>query len=150
MRAFYINKNNGEQLKNMQVPVLVVASTNDLLIPSNEEASRLQKVIGAKKCKVEILEGASHAALQEKGIDIVKLMKDTIGSRGRWMTRNDYQRDPTFTPPSASQIEKARDGLQFLRSALAGVLFNKTRRWSHQWIRRRGQRGEARGIVLSY
>ena len=67
----YINKNDGEKLKNMRVPVLVVASTNDLLIPSNEEAPRLQKVMGTKKCKIEILEGASHAALQEKGMDIV-------------------------------------------------------------------------------
>ncbi len=123
----YINKNNGEQLKNMRVPVLVVASTNDLLIPSNEEASRLQKVIGAKKCKVEILEGASHAALQEKGIDIVKLMK-----RHDWISRplddeKRLSRDPTFTPPSASQIEKARDGLQFLRSVHSPVFFSTRR-----------------------
>merc|ERR1712216_8434 len=64
----YINENDGEKLKNARVPVLVVASTNDLLIPSNEEAPRLQKLMGTKKCKIEILEGASHAALQEKGM----------------------------------------------------------------------------------
>jgi len=124
----YINENDGEKLKNMQVPVLVVASTNDLLIPSNEEAPRLQKLIGAKKCKVEVLEGASHAALQEKGMDIVKVMK-----RHDWISRplddeKRLSRDPTFTPPSESQIEKARDGLKFLRSVHSPVFFSTRER----------------------
>ena len=124
----YINENDGEKLKNARVPVLVVASTNDLLIPSNEEAPRLQKLMGTKKCKIEILEGASHAALQEKGMDIVHLMK-----RHDWISRpvedeNRLSRDPTFTPPSESQIEKARDGLQFLRSVHSPVFFSTRER----------------------
>jgi pimeloyl-ACP methyl ester carboxylesterase len=125
----YINENDGEKLKNIKVPILVVASTNDLLIPSNEEAPRLQKLIGTKKCKVEILEGRSHAALQEKGIDIVKIMKrhDWISLKSKNDDRR-LSRDETFTPPSAAQIEKALDGLRFLRSVHSPVFFSTRER----------------------
>jgi hypothetical protein len=53
--------------------VLLVVGENDFLIPSAEEAPRLQRTL--PRCRSVLLAGRSHAILQEAGFDLVMLLK---------------------------------------------------------------------------
>ena len=55
---------------------MVVVGENDALIPSATEGARLRRRVGAATCKVATLAGASHAALQEEGVDLVDVMRE--------------------------------------------------------------------------
>ena len=62
--------------KKPPVRILVVVGENDALIPSATEGARLRRRVGAATCKVATLAGASHAALQEEGVDLVDVMRE--------------------------------------------------------------------------
>jgi hypothetical protein len=79
-----------------------VVSTADALIPSAEEGPRLKKAM--PRCTVETLEGASHAALQEAGIDLPAILR-----RNGFLPRQpsdppSLTRDAAFTPPSPAEV----------------------------------------------
>jgi hypothetical protein len=54
--------------------VLVLAGELDIMIPSEQEATNLKKLLPF--CRTRILKGRSHALLQEEGVDLVQLLKE--------------------------------------------------------------------------
>ena len=57
----------------VDMPVLVIAGDADLLIPSKEEAQRLNWQLD--DCRKVILEGHSHILMQEQGVDIAEIIQ---------------------------------------------------------------------------
>jgi 1-acyl-sn-glycerol-3-phosphate acyltransferase len=117
----YLNGNDYERLVSMNVPTLVIASERDNLIPSVAESERLQKFL--PKCKVEIVKGASHALLQEPGTNVIEIAKRN-GFLPRKATDPVMTRDAKFDPPSAADIERARESLAGLRALTSPVFFS--------------------------
>lgn len=54
--------------------VFILAGDQDLLLPSDREAERLQRLLARGYARVE--KGRSHALLQEGGVDLVSIMKE--------------------------------------------------------------------------
>ena len=76
------------------------------------------------KCAIEVLDGASHAALQEQGVDLVGLLK-----RNAFLPRTAddppaLSRDAAFAPPSPAELERAFESLSFLRKVVSPVFFS--------------------------
>ena len=88
--------------KKPPVRILVVVGENDALIPSATEGARLRRRIGAATCKVATLAGASHAALQEEGVDLVDVMREN----GFLFPATEKQTNPATKIPAAG----TRDG----------------------------------------
>lgn len=53
--------------------MLVIAGSADLLVPSEEESMRLEKLLAA--CSRRVLPGHSHLLMQEQGVDIAQIIK---------------------------------------------------------------------------
>jgi hypothetical protein len=54
--------------------VLVLVGDLDIMIPSEKEAANLKKLLPT--CRTRILQGRSHALLQEVGVDLVQLLEE--------------------------------------------------------------------------
>mmetsp|Transcript_7857 Transcript_7857/g.20277 ORF Transcript_7857/g.20277 Transcript_7857/m.20277 type:complete len:365 (-) Transcript_7857:74-1168(-) len=62
------------KLSKVTQPVLVIAGSADLLVPSEEESMRLEKLLAA--CSRRVLPGHSHLLMQEQGVDIAQIIKE--------------------------------------------------------------------------
>ena len=112
-------------LEGTRTPTLAVISSADALIPSAEEGPRLKRLM--RKCAVETLEGASHAALQEAGVDLPRILR-----RNGFLPRQPSDappltRDRTFTPPSPAELERGFESLAVLRGVVSPVFFSTRR-----------------------
>lgn len=117
----YLNRDEYARLRAIDTPTLVVASENDNLIPSLAESERLRKFM--PRVKVHVLRGASHAALQEPGVNLM-----TIARNNAFLPKRPeatiMTRDDKFDPPSPADIERARESLAGLRAATSPVFFS--------------------------
>jgi len=103
---------------------LVIVSDADALIPSADEGARLARRMPRGACAVETLEGASHAALQESGVDLMEILRLNGFAPRRASDPTPLSKDKSFTPPSPKELEKAFDGLNGLRSVVSPVFFS--------------------------
>ena len=117
----FLNANDYARLTTINVPTLVVASENDNLIPSLSESARLKAFL--PNCKVEVLKGASHAALQEPGVDLMEIARRN-GVLSRTAEELAMTRDVKFDPPSRADLERARESLAGLRALTSPVFFS--------------------------
>eukprot|EP00746_Dinoflagellata_sp_MGD_P063637 gnl/MRDRNA2_/MRDRNA2_266951_c0_seq1.p1 gnl/MRDRNA2_/MRDRNA2_266951_c0~~gnl/MRDRNA2_/MRDRNA2_266951_c0_seq1.p1 ORF type:complete len:148 (+),score=30.18 gnl/MRDRNA2_/MRDRNA2_266951_c0_seq1:59-445(+) len=69
------------RLKDVKVPVLAVAGTGDLLLPSREEALKFKREI--PDCTVHLVEGAGHAGVLDQRIDLLRVIRLWAGW-GSW------------------------------------------------------------------
>jgi pimeloyl-ACP methyl ester carboxylesterase/1-acyl-sn-glycerol-3-phosphate acyltransferase len=97
--------------------VLAIVSDADALIPSADEGTRLKRRMPRGCCVVETLEGASHAALQEAGVDLVNIMRENGFGPRRATDPDPLSKDPKFVPPSTKELRVAFEGLNGLRSS---------------------------------
>ena len=86
------------------------------------EGPRLKRAM--PKCTVETLEGASHAALQEAGVDLPAILR-----RNGFLPRQatdppPLSRDARFTPPSPAELDAAFESLAVLRGVVSPVFFS--------------------------
>jgi|AntAceMinimDraft_5_1070358.scaffolds.fasta_scaffold09551_2 hypothetical protein len=65
----------------MTTRTLAVISDNDTQLPSAQEGPRLKRAM--RSCTLETLEGASHAAMNEAGVDLTVILRRT-GFLPRW------------------------------------------------------------------
>ena len=117
----FLNSNDYARLTTMNVPTLVVASEKDNLIPSLAESARLKAFL--PNCKVEVLKDASHAALQEPGVDLMEICRRN-GVLPRTEDELAMTRDVKFDPPSRADLERARESLAGLRALTSPVFFS--------------------------
>ena len=109
-------------LESIEIPALCVVSSDDLLIPSADEGPRLRRAM--RRCRVETLEGASHAALQKDECDLIEVME-----RNGFKPRvNDdpppLSNDDAFMPPSRAELESAFESIEPLRKITSPVFFS--------------------------
>lgn len=125
LESFGVDGNISSKKKTPSAPkTLVVISTDDNLIPSSDEGSRLKKRMPPGSCVVETLQGASHAALQEAGVDLVEILRANGFGPKRASDKPSISKDATFTPPSDKELQAAFDGLNGLRSVVSPVFFS--------------------------
>ncbi len=64
------------RLKDVMQRVLIVAGSDDQLLPSAEEAKRLSKAF--QRSAVQVVQGGGHALLQEAGVDLLSIVKVSV------------------------------------------------------------------------
>ena len=109
-------------LESIEIPALCVVSSDDLLIPSADEGPRLRRAM--RRCRVETLEGASHAALQKDECDLIEVMERN-GFKPR--VNEDpppLSNDDAFMPPSRAELESAFESIEPLRKITSPVFFS--------------------------
>uniref|UniRef100_J3KZU9 Serine aminopeptidase S33 domain-containing protein n=2 Tax=Oryza brachyantha TaxID=4533 RepID=J3KZU9_ORYBR len=91
------------RLHAVQAEVLLLASGNDNLLPSGEEADRLFKSL--KNCRVRYFKDNGHTLLLEDGVNLLSVIK------GVNMYRRGRQHDPVtdYIPPTLSEFKKTFD-----------------------------------------
>ena len=62
-------------LTSLEPPLLVVAGTADALLDSEREAKRLQSILGPKRCKVHLVDGAGHAGTLDQRIELAGVIR---------------------------------------------------------------------------
>ena len=103
---------------------LALVSDADALIPSADEGARLRRRMPRGSCVVETLEGASHAALQEAGVDLAELLRANGFAPRRATDPKPLSNDPRFAPPSDRDLRAAFRGLDGLRAVASPVFFS--------------------------
>ncbi|TKW14414.1 hypothetical protein SEVIR_5G166200v4 [Setaria viridis] len=91
------------RLHAVQAEVLLLASGNDNLLPSGDEADRLFKAL--KNCRVRYFKDNGHTLLLEDGVNLLSVIK------GVNMYRRRRQRDfvTDYLPPTLSEFKKTFD-----------------------------------------
>ncbi|CAO2179963.1 unnamed protein product [Urochloa humidicola] len=91
------------RLHAVKAEVLLLASGNDNLLPSGDEADRLFKAL--KNCRVRYFKDNGHTLLLEDGINLLSVIK------GVNMYRHGRQRDfvTDYLPPTLSEFKKTFD-----------------------------------------
>lgn len=106
------------RLHAVKAEVLVLASGKDNMLPSGEEARRLERSIG--NCKVRFYKDNGHTILLEDGVNLLTLIKSTC--KYRRTRRHDYVRD--FLPPSASEFKQAVEINRWIHYFTSSVMFS--------------------------
>ncbi|KAK6155350.1 hypothetical protein DH2020_009598 [Rehmannia glutinosa] len=88
------------RLHAVKAQTLILASGQDLLLPSREEAERLRQVL--PKCDIRAFDDKGHALFLEDGVNLLSILIGTsFYRRGR---RHDYVLD--YLPPTFSEFQK--------------------------------------------
>ncbi|KAF8660565.1 hypothetical protein HU200_057588 [Digitaria exilis] len=91
------------RLHAVKAEVLLLASGNDNLLPSGDEADRLFKAL--KNCRVRYFKDNGHTLLLEDGINLLSVIKGVnMYRRGR---QKDFVTD--YLPPTLSEFKKTFD-----------------------------------------
>ena len=83
-------------LNDIKQRTLVIAGGNDTLLPSSEEADRLEKAM--PRAKKVLLPRAGHALLQEGGVDLGSIVVE----------QGFYSRERRFSAPETATVSRAR------------------------------------------
>ncbi|CAO2192417.1 unnamed protein product [Urochloa humidicola] len=107
------------RLHAVKAEVLLLASGNDNLLPSGDEADRLFKAL--KNCRIRYFKDNGHTLLLEDGINLLSVIK------GVNMYRRGRQRDfvTDYLPPTLSEFKKTFDeDHKFFHLALSPVMMS--------------------------
>ncbi|CAN6469289.1 unnamed protein product [Victoria cruziana] len=106
------------RLHAVKADVLVLASGNDKLLPSRDEAERLWHKL--PNCKVRYVKDSGHMLLLEYGIHLATIIKSTIYRRS---TTLDYVMD--YVPPTLSEFRRFYDGdCGWIQQAISPVMLS--------------------------
>ncbi|XP_065853500.1 phytyl ester synthase 1, chloroplastic-like [Euphorbia lathyris] len=106
-------------LHDVKAEVLVIASGNDCLLPSRDEAERLQSSL--QNCTIRHFEDNGHTLLLEEGFSLLTSIK--VSGQYRRSRRHDIVSD--FLPPSMSELKCfSHPVVRFLRIAGSSAMFS--------------------------
>ena len=116
-------------LERINQRTIVIASGKDNVLPSEDEGRRLSRIL--PRAELVALEDASHAALQEAGVDLLAIMeRNAFDVTPRWTSRRRRRRRGASVEieyPTPREIEAARRGAVATISALTSPVFLSTR-----------------------
>ncbi|KAL5671895.1 hypothetical protein ACJX0J_016201, partial [Zea mays] len=98
------------RLQSVQADVLLLVSCADRLLPSKDEADRLQRLL--PKCKIYFFEKHGHSLLLEYGVHVASIIKCT----DLYRHSRQHHRVFDYIPPSATElneVDKATCDLRF-------------------------------------
>ncbi|XP_027107506.1 phytyl ester synthase 1, chloroplastic-like [Coffea arabica] len=98
--------------------VLVLASGQDNMLPSGDEAQRLERSLG--NCKVKYFKDNSHAILLEDGVNLLTIIKGAF--KYRQSRKHDVVMD--FLPPSDSEFKQTLESHKIYRYLIGSVMFS--------------------------
>ncbi|CAM0943125.1 unnamed protein product [Alopecurus aequalis] len=106
------------RLHAVKAQTLVLASGRDELLPSREEAQRLQGML--ENCRIHYFRDNGHTILMEGGFDIATTIK------GAGYYRRSRQTDfiSDYLPPTRDELEKGIDSLRILNLATDPVFLS--------------------------
>eukprot|EP00271_Cylindrocystis_brebissonii_P022170 TRINITY_DN8376_c0_g2_i1.p1 TRINITY_DN8376_c0_g2~~TRINITY_DN8376_c0_g2_i1.p1 ORF type:complete len:996 (+),score=154.04 TRINITY_DN8376_c0_g2_i1:156-3143(+) len=110
-------------VKNVKAPTLILASGDDRLLPSKEEANRLKKIL--PDAIVRGFSESGHTLLMEEAIDLAGIIKGAGFYRTTSRKREDLVTE-SFVPPSPEEVELIRNSgaLKFIRQLTSPVSFS--------------------------
>ncbi|EIE25026.1 alpha/beta-hydrolase [Coccomyxa subellipsoidea C-169] len=91
------NRQLAPKLKDVNQRVLLLVGSGDLLLPSGEEGPRLEKLL--PRCRLKVMQGRSHALLQEAGINLVSILKE----EGFYVEQRNMSAPTCFMYPKSSE-----------------------------------------------
>lgn len=107
------------RLHAVKAEVLVLASGNDYMVPSSDEAKRLYSLL--KNCKVRCFKDNGHTLLLEDGISLLTVIKGT--GKYRRSKRLNFVSD--YLPPSKGEYEYAFDEVAgYIKLASSSVVLS--------------------------
>nr|BAJ98991.1 predicted protein [Hordeum vulgare subsp. vulgare] len=106
------------RLHAVKAQTLVIASGNDELLPSRDEAERLHGAL--KKCRIRHFRDKGHKILLEDGFDLATSIKGSTYYRRSRQT--DFVLD--YLPPTPDELEKAIDHNRLLNFATDPVMLS--------------------------
>ncbi|XP_057800473.1 phytyl ester synthase 2, chloroplastic-like [Salvia miltiorrhiza] len=108
------------RLHAVKAQTLILASGQDQLLPSREEAERLHQVL--PKSQVRLFEDSGHALFLEDGISLISIL--TGSSFYRRGARHDYVSD--YLPPSPSEFRRVYEPQSWIDAATNPVVLSTT------------------------
>ncbi|XP_017247512.2 phytyl ester synthase 1, chloroplastic-like [Daucus carota subsp. sativus] len=103
------------RLHAVKAQTLILSSGKDRLLPSQEEAERLKKILPI--CEIRCFDDSGHALFLESAIDLVTII---IGSSFyRRQRYRDYVSD--YLPPSPSELKKLYESTSFIEKITSPV-----------------------------
>ncbi|KAL3516214.1 hypothetical protein ACH5RR_023116 [Cinchona calisaya] len=106
------------RLHAVRAEVLVLASGKDNMLPSGDEAQRLENSL--QNCKVRYFKNNGHTILLEDGVNLLTIMKGTL--KYRQSRKHDIVMD--FVPPSKSEFKQALESNRFYRYLTGSVMLS--------------------------
>ncbi|XP_047955609.1 phytyl ester synthase 2, chloroplastic-like isoform X1 [Salvia hispanica] len=106
------------RLHAVKAQTLILASGQDQLLPSTEEAERLRQVL--PKSKVRLFEDSGHALFLEDGISLISIL--TATSFYRRGQRHDHVSD--YLPPSPSEFRRIYEPQSWIDAATDPVVLS--------------------------
>ncbi|KAL6509142.1 hypothetical protein OROGR_022452 [Orobanche gracilis] len=106
------------RLHAVKAQTLILASGQDQLLPSKEEAERLCQLL--PKCEIRVFHDKGHALFLEDGVNLVSILTGTsFYRRGR---RRDYVLD--YLPPTPSEFQKIFEPQRWIVAATNPVMLS--------------------------
>ncbi|KAI3457791.1 hypothetical protein Pfo_014454 [Paulownia fortunei] len=106
------------RLHAVKAQILILASGQDQLLPSREEAERLCRVL--PKCEIRAFDDSGHALFLEDGVNLVSIL--TGASFYRRGGRHDYVLD--YLPPTPSEFQKIYEPQRWIEAATNPVMLS--------------------------
>ena len=69
-------------LPSLEPPLLVIAGTADVLLDSEAEAGRLQRLLGSERCTVSLVPGAGHAGTLDQRCELPRVLEQWTAASG--------------------------------------------------------------------
>ena len=110
------------KLSKLRVPVQVIASTEDRVLASVDEAKRL--VRNLPNAKLTTLEASGHVPLLEAQVDLAEVLRKAELTSRTVLPKRDYVDD--FELPSAEAFNNASSRLASIRKVASPVFFSTT------------------------
>ncbi|KAL9162817.1 hypothetical protein ABFS82_06G002500 [Erythranthe guttata] len=106
------------RLHAVKAQTLILASGQDQLLPSREEAERLRQVL--PKCEIRVFDDSGHALFLDEDVRLVSILNGaSFYRRGR---RHDYVLD--YLPPSPSEFQKVYQPQRWVEAATDPVMLS--------------------------
>ncbi|KAL0331820.1 UNVERIFIED_CONTAM: Acyltransferase-like protein, chloroplastic [Sesamum calycinum] len=106
------------RLHAVKAQTLILASGQDQLLPSREEAERLRQVL--PKCEIRVFNDSGHALFLEDGFNLVSIL--TATSFYRRGGRHDYVLD--YVPPTPSEFQRVYEPQRWIETATNPVMLS--------------------------
>ena len=111
-------------LRRVKLPIQLLASTEDKVLPSVDECRRLQRLL--PNARVTELQGSGHVPLLEARISLRRVLRASgLVGRGPAPRPKDYV--GSFAPPSAEAILNATKQLRPIRNLVSPVFLSTKR-----------------------
>ena len=110
------------KLGTLRLPVQILCSTEDKVLPSSEEGKRLARIL--PNARVTLLEESGHVPLLEARVALADVLRDVQLTERAALPKKDYVVD--FKPPTAEQFENASRTLSAVRKVTSPVFLSTT------------------------